>query len=927
VKRIALQLSIVFLLFFIPFQHYGQKGSSSIIAYNEKNQLLAICQQSENTPGNIVLNIYRLDSNQWIQSFELKIPGNDEISKLEFSGGGELIFLKKGLNIAVFDVFNGRLINSYKNAYDLAFSNNNSFFVYSNEFGLTKCDFYTGQDVLYYSAPRTLDFDGEISITQDDKYIYTNKKQKAYLWKPNKQSLHKQFGTKEIKFTENEIVLLRSRFNFVSVDVYNKKKLYRKSSYNSKVYSKKYKKESGKKKMDLIVGDCHLSPDGDYIVYFFNKNNKYEIHFIDSRTGEKEFILEKSNFKDIQKVVSYFWSGSDNMVIRLNNAKYYYINLPEKKVKEKYNPFANETRWLKSTEYPINFSPDMKYSTIEIPLMIKLKNNFDQTNIDFEGAEYVGFTENSQFFIYQYKSQFFCYQLWGDQKNKIITLADSLMKKRAEKMVLFKEEIPEGYQYHRIINSKHISEITDSTILSISFKNINSIDSYSYVKVHLIDQFGNYYYGASDDDWKFIWCNLLLKNVGKDKISAIQDFQVTEDTVCSSKNIALALVLDHSGSMGEERAIELQKAAADFVYGMDENLSLTIIKYDNKIGIESNISNNKRDLVEALRPIGLVFYGGATSMLDAINRAINIFLDKDFDKKAIVVFTDGKENSSYYNQDDVILNAIKNQIPVYTIGYGDMINEDDLKIIAHYTNGGFYHIHQSADFDWIFKDVYSKVNNFYTVRFKTVPENLYEVFIEVCLDSIIKDTLITAFKHQRITRENIYDDQTFSYSWRDVEIDEFITDNESEHFEKKDYWQTEEKVKDKIKEKVVQDSIKIVEEFNKIRLPDVKFYFDEDRIVESSIDELNKIIQFLNKYPKAIIEIQGYTDGKGSDEYNLSLSQRRSEAVKKLLIEKGVSEKRLRVKAFGESNPLATNKNEKGRAKNRRVEFKIISLY
>ncbi len=74
------------------------------------------------------------------------------------------------------------------------------------------------------------------------------------------------------------------------------------------------------------------------------------------------------------------------------------------------------------------------------------------------------------------------------------------------------------------------------------------------------------------------------------------------------------------------------------------------------------------------------------------------------------------------------------------------------------------------------------------------------------------------------------------------------------------------------------------------------------------------------------VEISGYTDAMGPEQYNLELSRRRANAVARYLTEHGVGKNRLAIKFFGESNPVDTNETDDGRRKNRRVEFKIAKL-
>lgn len=110
----------------------------------------------------------------------------------------------------------------------------------------------------------------------------------------------------------------------------------------------------------------------------------------------------------------------------------------------------------------------------------------------------------------------------------------------------------------------------------------------------------------------------------------------------------------------------------------------------------------------------------------------------------------------------------------------------------------------------------------------------------------------------------------------------------------------------------------------KIIIFPIYFSFDKDICEENKIN-LYKLATWLKENKKAKIEIIGNTDNVGSDEYNLKLSKRRAEYVKKQLIDLGIDEKRLFVVAKGKKNPIASNETEEGRRLNRRVEFRLIT--
>ena len=103
-------------------------------------------------------------------------------------------------------------------------------------------------------------------------------------------------------------------------------------------------------------------------------------------------------------------------------------------------------------------------------------------------------------------------------------------------------------------------------------------------------------------------------------------------------------------------------------------------------------------------------------------------------------------------------------------------------------------------------------------------------------------------------------------------------------------------------------------------------FFDFDKAVlkpegKAKLDDLAEKVKGLNL--EVIIAV-GHTDSKGTDAYNQKLSVRRSEAVKTYLTDKGIEANRVYTEGKGESQPVADNKSDEGRAKNRRVEIEVV---
>jgi outer membrane protein OmpA-like peptidoglycan-associated protein len=113
---------------------------------------------------------------------------------------------------------------------------------------------------------------------------------------------------------------------------------------------------------------------------------------------------------------------------------------------------------------------------------------------------------------------------------------------------------------------------------------------------------------------------------------------------------------------------------------------------------------------------------------------------------------------------------------------------------------------------------------------------------------------------------------------------------------------------------------------SKIILKNIFYDFDKYTLRPTSIAELERLLKILEDNPKMRIRILSHTDSKGSDEYNMVLSNNRARAVVDWLISKGVAKDRLEYKGMGETEPIDTNDTDEGRQNNRRTEFEILSL-
>jgi outer membrane protein OmpA-like peptidoglycan-associated protein len=108
-----------------------------------------------------------------------------------------------------------------------------------------------------------------------------------------------------------------------------------------------------------------------------------------------------------------------------------------------------------------------------------------------------------------------------------------------------------------------------------------------------------------------------------------------------------------------------------------------------------------------------------------------------------------------------------------------------------------------------------------------------------------------------------------------------------------------------------------------LTLGDVLFDTGQATLKPGAARTVGALVTFLNENPGRNVLIEGFTDSVGSDEFNLGLSQRRADAVRAALVERGIAGTRIRTRGYGEAYPVAGNETPAGRQQNRRVEIVI----
>jgi outer membrane protein OmpA-like peptidoglycan-associated protein len=117
------------------------------------------------------------------------------------------------------------------------------------------------------------------------------------------------------------------------------------------------------------------------------------------------------------------------------------------------------------------------------------------------------------------------------------------------------------------------------------------------------------------------------------------------------------------------------------------------------------------------------------------------------------------------------------------------------------------------------------------------------------------------------------------------------------------------------------EEVKSIRDSLALKLSGNSFDFRSSDLKPEAKAQLEKVAETIAKNPSVNIRVEGHTDSVGSEKRNERLSRLRALSVKAFLVEHGVDASRVSTKGFGSSKPIADNKTEEGRAKNRRVEI------
>ncbi len=905
--------------------------------------------------------------------------------KIEIAGGIEKTETSHHI-LKIWDVRTGNLVTE-DIGYDdleLVFFNQSHYYLLISKDEMRSFDTHKGSKILDYKYVKGTKIKSAF-LSADDKYIVViNNLGQAMIWLAGNPKLLKRISGSEIKFSIDMQFLTSYRVSGpnISAYVYKIPTFERVKSVNaSKILREMAKKEKDKIKaenpdMKSIVlpsyridpAKSNFGPYGKYMVTYterqYNEPPMLEkkLVFIDIFKGKAIYEVEETN--DKLSLFPYKWAGNSIFLLQADSFNIDVLNLKAEQFVQnleldmEYEAGEKGVTPEKQLKSRI-LSPNKRYVIMPV---IGSKTDFyikctylDTTKTLVKNLQFIDFSPNSrQIFLKNVKNELVTVNtidfetLGGKTIDFEIVKAtpDSL---RTPEMLVFKEfklgtpdkeeliendtEIPQNFEYIRGGNTREISSLDSYDKLFLYTKCVEMYREKLGIQFHLMDNFGNFIEGGGTEEWKKIWCNLIIESPDG-QVQQINDFELTEYSSKDSVKTAIAIVLDHSGSIGNERAKLMQEGAKDLIKNKSKEDAIAIVKYDHNIGIESELSDDKSLLTKQLTMNGIGRFGGASSLIDGINEGISLLNNaNNYQRKAVIVLTDGNENSSYLSKNEVVTRAIRSNISVHVVNFGELSNQNFLAGIANHTEGSFSQIYERQDFRWIFTDIYRRVKNYYAIRFNNTLQGNYKVFVEICPQKIESQKLATQFNYSPVELDEValYFDSKDAFLQNTNEIAKEIAQDKKysikplTNFDKIKILSPKGELISLPIDTSTVNLVPLVEEFNSLTFPDIKFNFNEASIVEGTADGLEELAAFLKKNRTVVIEIGGHTDDVGDAKRNRELTERRAINVKKKLLALGVIAERIQTVGYSDSRPVVDNSTEENRNLNRRIEFKLLS--
>lgn len=411
----------------------------------------------------------------------------------------------------------------------------------------------------------------------------------------------------------------------------------------------------------------------------------------------------------------------------------------------------------------------------------------------------------------------------------------------------------------------------------------------------------------------------------------VEEFEVSELSKEKIGNYDIAFALDHSGSIGEERAKTLQQSLIDVIDVKHSDDAFALTKFDHNVKTTIGLTSDKSELKTKLPVVGLQGFGGYTAMYNALNESLNLLRNSNR-QKIIVIMSDGYDNSSKYEVNNIVDVAVTMGVNIFTIGFGSEIDSSRMSYIAKRTGGRFYHIHKSDEFVDVFEDIYRRLNHYYVINYAAKNKCKHVVKISICKKGEKELSDVVTFYNNEIASGC---DLALSLEVRGVS-----PDGTEIYFPELTIWDRKNKDHYPLLPYIFfeDNSHKLAPRYkrrdvNEITGGNLQKLVGFGSKLDIYYDLLNIISERWHQNKDATITLTGCNSDIGNEKDNIVLSKKRADAVKSYLVNKGgIVPEKIKIEYRNRPEFPSGIRNKLAIEENRRVEIssdnpKILEPY
>jgi len=192
-----------------------------------------------------------------------------------------------------------------------------------------------------------------------------------------------------------------------------------------------------------------------------------------------------------------------------------------------------------------------------------------------------------------------------------------------------------------------------------------------------------------------------------------QKISILKSAIERGEYLAIALLFDRSGSM-KNALNQTKEAAIDFIDRMSVNDLIAILSFDDLVRIDSNFTKDQALTESAIKGISI---GKDTALYDAIKEALNLLQNIATKRQAIVIFSDGKDTKSKLKREEVLSEAKNKGIPLFSIGLGTNVDDNNLIELSAETGGNFFKAANPEELLLLYQTIAEQLKNQYILSF------------------------------------------------------------------------------------------------------------------------------------------------------------------------------------------------------------------